>query len=56
MVSELNIYLTGLGGLYISEVLVATDAAAKMDRLSIRFGLGWAKFLSFHTGQTLVMK
>jgi glutathione-independent formaldehyde dehydrogenase len=32
------------------------DAAAKMGSLSIRFGLGWAKSHSFHTGQTPVMK
>jgi glutathione-independent formaldehyde dehydrogenase len=34
----------------------AVDAAAKMGSLSIRFGLGWAKSHSFHTGQTPVMK
>jgi glutathione-independent formaldehyde dehydrogenase len=27
-----------------------------MGSLSIRFGLGWAKSHSFHTGQTPVMK
>jgi len=27
-----------------------------MGRSSIRFGLGWAKFHSFHTGQIPVMK
>ncbi|MNG31775.1 Glutathione-independent formaldehyde dehydrogenase [compost metagenome] len=32
------------------------DAAAKIGSLSIRFGLGWAKSHSFHTGQTPVMK
>ena len=35
---------------------VAVDAAAKIGSLSIRFGLGWAKSHSFHTGQTPVMK
>jgi glutathione-independent formaldehyde dehydrogenase len=34
----------------------AVDAAAKKGSLSIRFGLGWAKSHSFHTGQTPVMK
>ncbi|PNG62108.1 aldehyde dismutase, partial [Vibrio vulnificus] len=34
----------------------AVDAAAKHGALSIRFGLGWAKSHSFHTGQTPVMK
>ena len=38
------------------EVDCAVDAAAKMGSLSIRFGLGWAKSHSFHTGQTPVMK
>lgn len=34
----------------------AADAAAKHGSLSIRFGLGWAKSHSFHTGQTPVLK
>jgi glutathione-independent formaldehyde dehydrogenase len=32
------------------------DNAAKIGSLSLRFGLGWAKALSFHTGQTPVLK
>jgi glutathione-independent formaldehyde dehydrogenase len=31
------------------------DKAAQKGSLSIRFGLGWAKSHSFHTGQTPVM-
>jgi glutathione-independent formaldehyde dehydrogenase len=34
----------------------ATDEASKQGSLKIRFGLGWAKSHSFHTGQTPVMK
>lgn len=34
----------------------AVDVAAKHGSLSIRFGLGWAKSHSFHTGQTPVLK
>ena len=33
----------------------AEDKAAKTGNLSIRFGLGWAKSHSFHTGQTPVL-
>ncbi|MGG6922068.1 UNVERIFIED_CONTAM: formaldehyde dehydrogenase, glutathione-independent [Pseudomonas aeruginosa] len=40
----------GIPGLYVTEDPGAVDA------LSIRFGLGWAKSHSFHTGQTPVMK
>lgn len=32
------------------------EAAAKRGSLSIRFGLGWAKSHSSHTGQSPVMK
>ncbi len=32
----------------------AVDNAAKHGNLSLRFGLGWAKAQSFHTGQTPV--
>ncbi|HAW26079.1 MAG TPA: formaldehyde dehydrogenase, glutathione-independent, partial [Pseudomonas sp.] len=46
----------GIPGLYVTEDPGAVDAAAKMGALSIRFGLGWAKSHSFHTGQTPVMK
>ncbi|HCN45118.1 MAG TPA: formaldehyde dehydrogenase, glutathione-independent [Pseudomonas sp.] len=46
----------GIPGLYVTEDPGAVDAAAKVGALSIRFGLGWAKSHSFHTGQTPVMK
>ncbi|HFX0560799.1 TPA: formaldehyde dehydrogenase, glutathione-independent [Pseudomonas aeruginosa] len=46
----------GIPGLYVTEDPGAEDAAAKHGALSIRFGLGWAKSHSFHTGQTPVMK
>ncbi|HBN9932539.1 TPA: formaldehyde dehydrogenase, glutathione-independent [Pseudomonas aeruginosa] len=46
----------GTPGLYVTEDPGAVDAAAKHGALSIRFGLGWAKSHSFHTGQTPVMK
>ena len=46
----------GIPGLYVTEDPGAVDAAAKRGALSIRFGLGWAKSHSFHTGQTPVMK
>lgn len=43
-------------GFEIADGPGAVDAAAKQGALSIRFGLGWAKSHSFHTGQTPVMK
>jgi glutathione-independent formaldehyde dehydrogenase len=46
----------GIPGLYVTDDPGAADAAAKRGSLSIRFGLGWAKSHSFHTGQTPVMK
>jgi len=46
----------GIPGLYVTEDPGAADSAAKRGSLSIRFGLGWAKSHSFHTGQTPVMK
>lgn len=46
----------GIPGLYVTDDPRAVDAAAKRGSLSIRFGLGWAKSHSFHTGQTPVMK
>src|ERR1700750_1342101 len=46
----------GIPGLYVTDDPGATDAAARKGSLSIRFGLGWAKSHSFHTGQTPVMK
>ena len=46
----------GIPGLYVTEDPGAVDAAAKTGSLSLRFGLGWAKAQSFHTGQTPVLK
>ena len=46
----------GIPGLYVTEDPGAVDAAAKIGALSIRFGLGWAKSLSLHTGQCPVMR
>lgn len=46
----------GIPGLYVTEDPGAVDDAAKQGSLSLRFGLGWAKAQSFHTGQTPTMK
>jgi len=46
----------GIPGLYVTEDPGATDESAKMGSLSLRLGLGWAKSLSFATGQCPVMK
>lgn len=46
----------GIPGLYVTEDPGAHDDAAKQGSLSVRFGLGWAKSHSFHTGQCPVMK
>ncbi|WP_104203052.1 formaldehyde dehydrogenase, glutathione-independent [Billgrantia saliphila] len=46
----------GIPGLYVTEDPGASDDAAKQGALSMRFGLGWAKSHSFHTGQCPVMK
>lgn len=46
----------GIPGLYVTEDPGAVDEAAKQGSLKIRFGLGWAKSHSFHTGQTPTMK
>ena len=46
----------GIPGLYVTEDPGATDQAAQKGNLSLRFGLGWAKAQSFHTGQTPVLK
>ncbi|WP_028302440.1 formaldehyde dehydrogenase, glutathione-independent [Oceanospirillum beijerinckii] len=46
----------GIPGLYVTEDPGAVDEAAKVGALSMRFGLGWAKSHSFHTGQCPVMK
>lgn len=46
----------GIPGLYVTDDPGAQDEAAKVGALSMRFGLGWAKSHSFHTGQCPVMK
>jgi threonine dehydrogenase-like Zn-dependent dehydrogenase len=46
----------GIPGLYVTEDPGAMDAQARKGSLSLRFGLGWAKSHSLHTGQTPVMK
>ncbi|TFC52135.1 formaldehyde dehydrogenase, glutathione-independent [Cryobacterium shii] len=43
-------------GLYVTGDPGGVDEAAKVGSLSIRLGLGWAKSLSFTTGQCPVMK
>ncbi len=45
----------GIPGLYVTDDPGAKDQAAQHGNLSIRFGLGWAKSHSFHTGQTPVL-
>jgi len=46
----------GIPGLYVTGDPGAGDEAAKTGSLSIRLGLGWAKSLSFATGQCPVMR
>eukprot|EP00042_Codosiga_hollandica_P031976 m.197796 g.197796 ORF g.197796 m.197796 type:complete len:419 (-) comp53775_c0_seq1:50-1306(-) len=46
----------GIPGLYVTEDPGAVDASAKTGNLSLRIGLGWAKSISFGTGQCPVMK
>ncbi|GLZ11516.1 formaldehyde dehydrogenase, glutathione-independent [Actinomadura sp. NBRC 104425] len=46
----------GIPGLYVTGDPGASDEAAKVGSLSIRLGLGWAKSLSFATGQCPVMR
>jgi glutathione-independent formaldehyde dehydrogenase len=46
----------GIPGLYVTEDPGAAEQAAKHGNLSLRFGLGWSKALSFHTGQTPVLR
>jgi len=45
----------GIPGLYVTEDPGASDESAKTGNLSMRLGLGWAKSLSFATGQCPVM-
>jgi len=46
----------GIPGLYVTEDPGAVDDAAKHGSLSMRFGLGWAKAQSLHTGQTPTLR
>jgi glutathione-independent formaldehyde dehydrogenase len=46
----------GIPGLYVTDDPGAKDEAARRGSLSLRFGLGWAKSHSLHTGQTPVLK
>ena len=46
----------GIPGLYVTEDPGGIDDAAKVGNLSIRIGLGWAKSLSFATGQCPVLR
>ncbi len=46
----------GIPGLYVTGDPGAVDDAAKVGALSLSFGTGWAKSLSFATGQCPVMK
>jgi len=46
----------GIPGLYVTEDPGASDESAQTGNLSMRLGLGWAKSLSFATGQCPVMR
>ena len=46
----------GIPGLYVTDDPGAAEQAAKTGNLSLRLGLGWSKALSFHTGQTPVIR
>ncbi|GDY29128.1 formaldehyde dehydrogenase, glutathione-independent [Gandjariella thermophila] len=46
----------GIPGLYVTGDPGAADEAAREGSLSLRIGLGWAKSLSFATGQCPVMR
>lgn len=46
----------GIPGLYVTEDPGAAEQAAKTGNLSLRFGQGWAKSQSFHTGQTPTLR
>jgi len=46
----------GIPGLYVTGDPGGVDENAKVGRLGIRIGLGWAKSHHFHTGQCPVMK
>lgn len=46
----------GIPGLYVTGDPGGIDEHAKVGRLGVQIGLGWAKSLSFTTGQTPVMR
>jgi len=46
----------GIPGLYVTEDPGASEESARVGSLSLRLGLGWAKSLTFATGQCPVMK
>jgi glutathione-independent formaldehyde dehydrogenase len=46
----------GIPGLYVTDDPGAKEKAARRGMLSLRFGLGWAKSHSLHSGQTPVLK
>jgi len=46
----------GIPGLYVTEDPGAVDDSARHGSLSMRFGLGWAKAQTLHTGQTPALK
>ncbi len=46
----------GIPGLYVTGDPGGVDEAARVGSLSLRLGLGWAKSLSFTTGQCPVMR
>jgi glutathione-independent formaldehyde dehydrogenase len=46
----------GIPGLYVTVDPGSKDAAAQEGSLSLRLGLGWAKSMSFHTGQAPVLR
>ncbi len=46
----------GIPGLYVTADPGAAEEAAKTGNLSLRFGQGWAKSQSFHTGQTPTLR
>jgi glutathione-independent formaldehyde dehydrogenase len=46
----------GIPGLYVTDDPGSKDEAARQGTLGLRFGLGWAKSHSFHTGQTPVLR
>jgi glutathione-independent formaldehyde dehydrogenase len=46
----------GIPGLYVTEDPGSDDKQAAKGALSLRFGLGWSKSHSFHTGQTPTLR